>query len=160
MAYEPSKIAQRVAGITKLEPEETPPTTMALTLDQIAEISRAAVKSYIEAQSDPRKAPLGLTAEQAAVILKQQNAAPCCDMNDRVWIILGDNKNIAKGGQYFGINGLGFLLRPGKKAHVPRALLNVIKDAIEGVAISNPDTLQIEEYREVGRFPYSIVEAP
>lgn len=152
-----SKIGERIAAASQTDDIASTPATMSLTLDQIAEISRAAVKSYIETQGDPRKAPLNLTVEQEAAILRQQNAAPNCDMNDRVWIILSDNKNIAKGGQYFGINGMGFLLKPGKKAHVPRALLNVLKDAVEGVAITNPDTLQIEEYREVVRYPWQEV---
>src|SRR5579859_5619460 len=41
-------------------------------------------------------------------------AAPNINMNDRVWITLSDNKNIARGGQFFGVNGASFLLKPGK----------------------------------------------
>lgn len=84
------------------------------------------------------------------------NAAPNIDVNDRVWITLSDNKSIGRGGQFFGVNGASFLLKPGKKAHVPRALMSVLNDAIEGIAIVDPDTLDITEYRQVLRYPYQV----
>lgn len=117
----------------------------------------AFMSAFAGARATPKTAA-EIKAE--ADIVRQTHAAPNCDMSDRVWITLSDNKNIARGGQFFGINGASFLLKPGKKAHVPRALTSVLDDAIEGVGITDPDTLQVVEYRQVLRYPYQVHAGP
>ena len=99
------------------------------------------------------KTPEEIKAETEANRLMY--AAPNIDMNDRVWITLSENEDVPRGGQFIGVNGSAFLLKPGKKAYVPRALTKVLDDAIKTVAITGSDS-RIEEYRDVMRFPYQV----
>lgn len=75
---------------------------------------------------------------------------------ERVWITLEENKAISPRGQFFGINGTGYILRPGKKAYVPRAIVDVLDNAVQMVPNVNPDTLQIDGWNEQLRFPYRL----
>lgn len=144
---------EKFMGKTEAKAKAAEPAASA---DQVMDIATKAVAAYIAAQA---KAPK-LSPEADADINRMANAAPNIDMNDRVWIILSDNKNIPRGGQYIGCNGASFLLKTGRKAHVPRGVLDILDNAIEGVAIVDPDTLQIAEYRQVMRYPYQVVSAP
>lgn len=144
------KFMGKAAPVKVKEPELAAPVTMpVMTAEQftalLAAIATGGAKPKTEAE---------IAAE--AEVARLANAAPNIDMNDRVWITLSDNKNIERGGQFFGVNGASFLLKPGKKAYVPRALTNVLNDAIESVAIVDPDTLGILEYRGVLRYPYQV----
>ena len=79
----------------------------------------------------------------------------------RVWIILQENPAIQRGqGQFFGINGMGFLLRPGKKAYVPQGIVDILENAVEEIPDVDPDTLQVVGWRKRLRYPYSIVAPP
>lgn len=99
------------------------------------------------------KTPEEIKAEAEANRLMY--AAPNIDMNDRVWITLSENEDVPRGGQFIGVNGSAFLLKPGKKAYVPRALTKVLDDAIKTVAHTGSDS-RIEDYRDVMRFPYQV----
>ena len=158
-----SKIAERVARANAFNDDdatEQAPVTMNITAEQIAAIANQAVAAYIASSGGLRKGQPGYIDpkldEEAARLAA---AAPNVDLNDRVWIILSENKHITKGGQFFGINGMSFLLKPGKKAFVPRALCNVLDDAIEGVAITDEDGT-IVEYRQAMRYPYQVTTPP
>jgi hypothetical protein len=79
----------------------------------------------------------------------------------RVWIVLQESAHIPRGqGQFFGINGAGFLLKPGKKAYVPKGIVDILENAVEDIPDVDPDTLQVVGWRQRLRFPYSIVAAP
>jgi hypothetical protein len=113
------------------------------------------------------KSPAGaakIAAEEIAAaepsIVDKVRAAPNMP-EGRVWIVLQESAHIPRGqGQFFGINGAGFLLKPGKKAHVPKGIVDVLENAVEDIPDVDPDTLQVVGWRQRLRFPYSIVAAP
>lgn len=74
----------------------------------------------------------------------------------RVKIILEESPEIPPTGQFFGINGIGYVLRPGEPADVPESLLSVLDDAIQDVPIVNGD--QVTGFRKKLRFPYRVLE--
>lgn len=75
----------------------------------------------------------------------------------RVRIILEENENIPPTGQFFGIQGEGYILRPGEAADVPVELIEVLNNAVQSVPVL--DSAQtVVEYREKLRFPYRIVQ--
>ena len=74
----------------------------------------------------------------------------------RVKIILEESAEIPPTGQYFGINGIGYILRPGEAADVPESLLSVLDDAVQDVPILNGD--QVTGFRKKLRFPYRVLE--
>ena len=76
--------------------------------------------------------------------------------DERVWITLEDNPDIPPRGQFFGINGAGFILRPGQRAFVPRGIVDILDNAVVMVPRVNPDTLRIDGWVEKLRYPYRI----
>lgn len=90
----------------------------------------------------------------------QQAAAPA--PSDRVCIVLEDNDEIPPTGQFLqygaGNEIKSFMLRPGEKAMVPRALLNVLDQAVQEVPIVDRTTQQVVGYKEKLRFPYRVVQ--
>ena len=87
-----------------------------------------------------------------------ENSAPNLPAG-RVWLILEENENIPRGGQFFGYNGAAFMLKPGVKANVPRGILNILNDAVTHVPVVDPQTLAVVEWRRKLRYPYQIVTA-
>lgn len=77
--------------------------------------------------------------------------------SDRVKIILEENENIPPTGQYIGVNGRAYILRPGEEALVPREVVNVLNDAVQEVPQIDPTTKQVVGYRKKLRFPYRVV---
>lgn len=78
-------------------------------------------------------------------------------MAKRVKIVLEENDNIPPTGQFFGIQGRGYMLRPGEVAEVPLALVNVLNDAVMSTPVVDRTTQQVVGYRDKLRFPYRIV---
>ena len=76
----------------------------------------------------------------------------------KVEIILEEQDNIPPTGQFIGIQGVGYILRPGEKARVPLPLLSVLNDAIESVPVTDPVTRRVIGYRDRRRFPYRITD--
>lgn len=77
---------------------------------------------------------------------------------DRVWIRMANSPEIPPTGQFIGVNGYGYLLKPNQKAHVPKAVLEVLDNAVQAAPIVGENG-QIEGYQEVLRFPYSVLSA-
>lgn len=75
----------------------------------------------------------------------------------RVRIILEENENIPPTGQFIGLQGRGYMLRAGEPADVPIGIINILNDAVESVPIVDPQTQQVQGYRNKLRFPYRIV---
>ncbi len=74
----------------------------------------------------------------------------------RVKIVLEENDAIPPGGQFFGVNGVGYQIQPGKQVEVPEFLLGVIDNAVASKPVFNDDG-QVVGYREVPRFPYRVI---
>lgn len=75
---------------------------------------------------------------------------------EMVKLQLEEVDNMAPTGQFFGINGKAFNLRPGEPAIVPIGILNILNDAIMSVPILNADST-VSGYRDRLRFPYRII---
>ena len=75
----------------------------------------------------------------------------------RVKIILEENDAIPPTGQFFGVNGTGYQIQPGKEVEIPEFLLGVIDNAVTTKPVLNDDG-QVVGYRDVPRFPYRIVK--
>jgi hypothetical protein len=74
--------------------------------------------------------------------------------SEKVYITLEDNEAIPPTGQFFGINGRTYVLKPGIPAAVPREILNILNDAQMDVPQMDPSTQQVIGYRKRLRFPY------
>lgn len=79
------------------------------------------------------------------------------DKSDRVRIMLEESDDIPPTGQFFGLNGKGYILRPGEEADVPVGLLNVLDSAIYSVPIMG-DGQRVIGYKDRLRFPYRIIQ--
>ena len=75
----------------------------------------------------------------------------------RVKIILEENDAIPPTGQFFGVNGTGYQIQPGKEVEVPEFLLDVLNNAVATKPVLNEDS-QVIGYRDVPRFPYRIIK--
>jgi len=130
---------------------------------QIEAEMRARIMAEIKATATPEGAAAAATAAIAAAepgIVDKVRAAPNMP-EGRIWIVLQESQHIQRGqGQFFGINGAGFLLKPGKKAYVPKGIVDILENAVEDIPDVDPDTLQVIGWRQRLRFPYSIVAAP
>jgi hypothetical protein len=51
-------------------------------------------------------------------------------MPETVKILLEENDNIPPTGQFFGINGKGYLHPPGEEVNVPKAVVEVLDHAV------------------------------
>ena len=153
----------------------TEPTENTKTQAEIdAEIAGANADAAVSAAAQP---DAGMTPAQKAAATKAANklaaaaagAAASPDANEakaavntpakpkRVKIILDENDAIPPGGQFFGVNGTGYQIQPGKEVEIPEFLLGVIDNAVTTKPILNDDG-QVVGYRDVPRFPYRIVK--
>jgi len=74
----------------------------------------------------------------------------------RINIILEENEHIPPSGQFVGVNGVGYLIKPGVPVSVPESVLSVLDDAIMSVPVKDQNDTVIG-YRDRLRFPYRIV---
>jgi hypothetical protein len=77
--------------------------------------------------------------------------------NKRIRIILEENDEIPPTGQFFGVQGVGFLLRPGIPADVPLGIIDVLNNAVKSVPIVDPTTQQVTGFKDRLRFPYRVI---
>lgn len=98
-----------------------------------------------------------LTPAQKAAATRAKAAATPPAKPKRVKIILEENDAIPPTGQFFGVNGTGYQIQPGKEVEIPEFLLGVIDNAVTTKPVLNDDG-QVVGYRDVPRFPYRIVK--
>jgi hypothetical protein len=111
------------------------------------------------------QAPAGVEIPEMNVPVREppkrkMNPGQLAKYPNRVWLVLEDNDNIPPTGQFFGHNGVGFMLRAGERAEVPIEILEILNNAEYLAAVVDPLTKQIIEYKPRLRFPYRIVAAP
>ena len=135
-----------------------------------AEIAGANADAAVSAAAQPE---VPLTPAQKAAATKAAKAAaaategvatnePKAAVNTpakpkRVKIILDENDAIPPTGQFFGVNGTGYQIQPGKEVGIPEFVLGVIDNAVTTKPVLNDDG-QVVGYRDVPRFPYRIVK--
>lgn len=76
-----------------------------------------------------------------------------------VKIVLEDTDRIPPTGQFIGINGKGYVLRPGEPAMVPKGVIDVLEHAIESHANKDMNNRLTGGSRQRMRFPYRLVSA-
>lgn len=111
----------------------------------------AAVLADVDEDEVPRIKPRSKKAREI------EQPSPSSPGSKRVKIMLEENENIPPTGQYFGINGRSYVLRPGIEAEVPVELINVLNDAVQDVPQVDPYTNQVTGYRKKLRFPYRVI---
>lgn len=80
-------------------------------------------------------------------------------MPKTVRIVLEETDNMAPTGAVFSLNGRAYLIRPGEEVDIPLGLKEVIDNAVQSVAIHDPQTLKVVGYRDRHRFPYRQISA-
>ena len=139
---ETNDAAQVAAATTQ---SETPQPETVLTPAQKAAATRAAkAAAKVSETADPEASAQETVAATPAKV-------------KRVKIILEENDAIPPTGQFFGVNGTGYQIQPGKEVEIPEFLLGVIDNAVTTKPVLNEDG-QVVGYRDVPRFPYRIVK--
>lgn len=74
-----------------------------------------------------------------------------------VKIILEENEDIPPTGLFVGLNGRGYLIRPGEPVDVPLGVKEILDHAVMSAPQVDPATRQVLGYRERMRYPYRLV---
>jgi hypothetical protein len=89
-----------------------------------------------------------LTAETPKVVRKPVGAPAT------VKIMVEENDDIPPTGLFVGLNGRGYLIRPGEEVEVPAGVVEVLTNAVMSVPQVDPQTRQVVGYRERMRYPF------
>lgn len=100
----------------------------------------------------PKRAAAKPTTAKAATT---KAAEPEDPMERLVCITLHDSKEIPPGGQFVGVNGKQFWIKPGVKVIVPRYVCAALDNAIVGVPDVN-DKMQVVGVRNTPRLTYTV----
>src|SRR5271166_2734932 len=76
---------------------------------------------------------------------------------DRVRIILEEQRGIPPTGQYFGLQGIGYILKPGVLADVPVGIVDILNHAIEAEPVVDDETQKVVRFRNKLRLPYRVL---
>lgn len=74
----------------------------------------------------------------------------------RVRIILEENEQIPPTGQFFGVQGKGYVLRPGEVADVPLSIIGILNTAVASTPVVDSGQ-RVVGYRDRLRFPYRVI---
>lgn len=116
--------------------------------DPPAAVAKPAVANPVTAK---RVAAKGPPRARSVPVESSQSGAP-----KFYRVVMDDVDGYPPGGQFFGINGRAWMLQGGRTYVIPEALKTVLDQALESVAVLNPDTRRIEGYRNRLRFPYRV----
>jgi|SRR6056297_1145906 len=105
-------------------------------------------KSEVIADDENEQAPAPAAKKPAA---KKRTTKP---KSDRVEILLEENDDIPPTGLFLGLNGRGFMLRPGEKASVPIGIVEILENAVTSTAVLDPATKQVIGYRDRLKYPF------
>ena len=72
-------------------------------------------------------------------------------------ILLEESESIPPTGLFVGVNGRGFLIRPGEPVDVPLSVIEVLDHAVMSTPQMDPSTQQVTGYRERMRYPYRVL---
>lgn len=100
----------------------------------------------------PRRRRRSIKKDEAVVAAPSVTAPP-----KRVKIILEENSNIPRTGQFFGVNGATYMLKPGHVAAVPQALIDVLENAVEHIPVIEEGSLRLIDMRPRHRYPFRIL---
>lgn len=124
-------------------------------IDEV-EIAPVAAQPSADIMAQALAMILARMPEGALVDKAVQAPPPPAGPVKKIWVTLEENPSISRTGQFFGVNGMTYMLKPGVKAAVPEAIVDVLDAAIELVSITDPDTLKVIEVRPRKRYPYTV----
>lgn len=85
--------------------------------------------------------------------LKAAKQAPI-GMPETVRIAIEENDSIPPTGLFVGLNGRGYLIRPGEEVNVPPGVIEILDNAVMEAPIVDPSTKRVVGYRKRLRYPY------
>lgn len=83
---------------------------------------------------------------------------PAKGLPKTVRIILEDNEGIPPTGQFFGLNGTGYILQPGVPADVPQGIVDILNNAVMSTPIREPQTNRVIGHRDKLRYSYRVLQ--
>jgi hypothetical protein len=89
--------------------------------------------------------------------IKVQKAARSAMMPSTVKIILEENDDIPPTGLFIGVNGRGYLIKPGEPVTIPASVVEVLDHAVMSSPQVDPQTRQVIGYRDRLRYSYRLV---
>lgn len=104
----------------------------------------------IKPEHKPKRSPRKPAAAKPA-----KAAASDASLGKTYEITLHDNKEIPPNGQFIGVNGKQYLLRPGIRTKVPAAVLEVLDNAVQALPEVN-EKLQVTGMRNAPRLNYTL----
>jgi hypothetical protein len=106
----------------------------------------------IEPNLPPAKSSRTAKKADAKVRKPQTVTAP-----GKVRLVVEENDSIPPTGLFLGLNGIGYLLRPGEEVEVPLGVKEILDHAVMSTPQMDPSTQQVIGYRERMRYPYRLV---
>ena len=71
-------------------------------------------------------------------------------------VILEEVEDIPPIGLFVGVNGRGFLIKPGVPVDLPMEVIGVLNHAVQSSPIVDPESKQVTGWRERMRYPYRL----
>lgn len=115
--------------------------------------SAAAADLEAQAVQTPRGARAAAAAKPAAKAGKPGKVGKPGE--ELVEITLHDSKEIPPNGQFIGVNGRQFVLKPGVRTQVPVCILEVLDNAVHSLPELDDQT-RVVEYRDAPRLTYTL----
>jgi hypothetical protein len=75
----------------------------------------------------------------------------------RVRIVLEEQAGIPPSGQFFGLNGVGYMLKPGMPADVPVGIVDILNQAVQATPVVDDETKRVVRFRNQLRLPYRVI---
>src|SRR5574337_668838 len=72
-------------------------------------------------------------------------------------VILEEVDEIPPIGLFVGVNGNGFLIKPGVEVDLPMEVIHVLNNAVQSTPIVDDDSKSVTGWRERMRYPYRVV---
>ena len=107
----------------------------------------------------PEKAAPKPRAKREPVPVPEVKTAAVGMPKDYIRIILDEHDDIPPTGLFVGVNGTGYLIRPGEEVNVPRGVIEVLDNAVAAQPVTDPQTRRVIGYRDRRRFSYRRVAA-
>lgn len=99
--------------------------------------------------------PRATRAAAATPAAKAGKSTKPAKSEEMVEITLHDSKEIPPNGQFIGVNGRQFVLKPGVRTKVPVCILEVLDNAVHSLPELDDQT-RVVEYRDAPRLTYTL----
>lgn len=75
-----------------------------------------------------------------------------------VRVILEEVEDIPPIGLFVGLNGTGYLIKPGVEVDLPLPVIEILNNAVQSTPIVDPDSKMVTGWRERMRYPYRVIQ--